>query len=547
MSAIKSTALQYTYPNAPEPTLNGLTFALPEGALTLVTGVSGAGKSTLLRTLNGLVPHFSGGTLQGQLTVEGVEPYRQPPQSMGQRVGFVFQDPEAQSVMAQVEDEIAFGMEQMGLSRTEMRVRLEEVLDLLGIAHLRTRALTTLSGGERQRVAIAAVLALRPPLMVLDEPTSQLDPLAADELFQALVRLNQDLGISIVVAEHRLERVLPYADYMLTLTRNGPLLGTPREVLPHIEAVPPLVGIARRLGWEPLPLTIKEARPFSRRMELPDPDQITSDTGDDTLTSPTPTGSPVVQAKGVSVTYQGFPAVRSADFILRSGEVVALMGRNGAGKSSLLRSFVGLVRPQSGQITVGTLDGVRASTADLCKVVGFLPQNPNDLLFAETVREEWNFSLRQHGIDPVTGWADYGAPLADQLGLTELLNRYPRDLSVGERQRVALGAILLVRPCVLLLDEPTRGLDHETKARLAALFRQWRAQGMALVVITHDVEFAAQVATRVVMMAEGQIVADGTPATVLGNSPLFAPQAARLFPNQGWLTEAAVMAGLAAA
>lgn len=528
MSAIESRALHYSYPNAEKPTLENLSFALPDGALTLVTGASGVGKSTLLRTFNGLVPHFSGGTLQGRLTVDGVEPYLQPPQNMGQRVGFVFQDPESQAVMAQVEDEIAFGMEQQGLNRAEMRVRLEEVLDLLGIATLRGRALTTLSGGERQRVAIAAVLALRPPLIVLDEPTSQLDPLAADELFQALVRLNHDLGISVVVAEHRLERVLPYADTMLTLTPTTPLLGTPREVLPHLQEVPPLVEMARRLKWEPLPLTIKEARPFSRKITLPTP------TG--TPTASFKNGTPLVRADGVSVGYHGTFAVRSADFALHAGEIVALMGRNGAGKSSLLRSLVGLVRPTSGAITVGTLDATRTSTAALCRIVGFLPQNPNDLLFAETVREEWEFSLRQHGIDPVTGWDEYGAPLAEQLGLTPLLHRYPRDLSVGERQRVALGAILLVRPRVLLLDEPTRGLDHQSKHQLATLLKTWRYEGMGVVVITHDVEFAAQIADRVVMMAEGQIVADGTPATVLGNSPLFAPQAARLFPNQGWLT-----------
>jgi energy-coupling factor transporter ATP-binding protein EcfA2 len=538
MSAISSHDLRYTYPNADTPTLKDLSFALPDGALTLVTGASGVGKSTLLRTFNGLVPHFSGGILAGRLTVDGVEPYLQPPQSMGQRVGFVFQDPESQAVMAQVEDEIAFGMEQQNLSRAEMRVRLEEVLDLLGIAALRGRALTTLSGGERQRVAIASVLALRPPLIVLDEPTSQLDPLAADELFQALVRLNHDLGVSIVVAEHRLERVLPYADTMLTLTANAPLLGSPREVLPHLQEVPPLVEIARRLQWHPLPLTIKEARPFSRKLSLPAP------TADASYTTSTRNGAPLVRAENVTIGYHGTAAVRAADFSLYAGEIVALMGRNGAGKSTLLRSLVGLVRPQAGHITVDKLDATRTSTAALCRIVGFLPQNPNDLLFAETVREEWEFSLRQHGIDPIQGWEAYGAPLAEQLRLTDLLHRYPRDLSVGERQRVALGAILLVRPRVLLLDEPTRGLDHHTKAQLAALLHQWRTEGMGIAVITHDVEFAAQIADRVVMMAEGQIVADGSPAGVLGNSPLFAPQAARLFPNQGWLTAEDVVKGL---
>lgn len=527
MSAIHSDSLRYTYPNSPAPILNGLSFSLPDGSLTLVTGASGAGKSTLLRTFNGLVPHFSGGILEGRLTVDGIEPYLQPPQQMGQRVGFVFQDPESQSVMAQVEDEIAFGMEQQGLSRAEMRVRLEEVLDLLGIAPLRGRALTTLSGGERQRVAIASVLALRPPLIVLDEPTSQLDPLAADELFQALVRLNQDLGLSVVVAEHRLERVLPYADEMLTLTGNGVLTGTPREILPYLAEVPPLIEIARRFNWNPLPLTIKEARAFSRRIALPPPLLVPT---------PTPNGAPLIHAEDVSIGYHGVPAVRAATFSLYAGEVVVLMGRNGAGKSTLLRSLVGLVRPQTGRITVDKLDATRTSTAALCRIVGFLPQNPNDLLFAETVREEWEFSLRQHGIDPATGWATHGAPLAEQLGLTALLERYPRDLSVGERQRVALGAILLVRPRLLLLDEPTRGLDHTSKAQLALLLRQWRDEGMGIAVITHDVEFAAQIADRVVMMAEGQIVADGAPATVMGNSPLFAPQTARLFPHQNWLT-----------
>ncbi len=403
MSAIKSRALHYSYPNADKPTLQELSFALPDGALTLVTGASGAGKSTLLRTFNGLVPHFSGGTLTGHLTVDGVEPYLQPPQNMGQRVGFVFQDPESQAVMAQVEDEIAFGMEQQGLNRAEMRVRLEEVLDLLGIANLRGRALTTLSGGERQRVAIAAVLALRPPLIVLDEPTSQLDPLAADELFQALVRLNHDLGISIVVAEHRLERVLPYADTMLSLTGAAPLLGTPREVLPRLQEVPPLVEIARQLKWEPLPLTIKEARPFSRRMTLP--------VWNGESTTAFQQGEVVVRAEGVSVGYHGTFAVRSADFALHAGEIVVLMGRNGAGKSSLLRSLVGLVRPTTGAITVGTLDATRTSTAALCRVVGFYRRTPTICSLPKPFAENGNFPCASTGLTRWRGGRRMAHPL----------------------------------------------------------------------------------------------------------------------------------------
>lgn len=537
MSDIAFSHLSYCYPDRSTPTLRDITATLPDAALTLVVGTSGAGKSTLLRTLNGLVPHFTGGTLTGKLTVLGVEPYHQPPQTMGQRVGFVFQDPEAQAVMERVEDEIAFGMEQQGLDRATMRLRVEEVLDLLGIAALRQRPLATLSGGERQRVAIASVLALRPPLLVLDEPTSQLDPLAADEVFQALVRLNQDMGLTVVVAEHRLERVLPYADHLLAMSDGQVEEGAPRALLARLHDVPPLVEIGRRLGWEPLPLTIKEARAFSRRVALPP--------------AVTPTTrvrgggqAPLVRAVGVTVQYGTQAALHNAHLELFSGEIVGIMGRNGAGKSTLLRSLVGLVRPQSGQIQVGPHDARRTEVATLCRTVGYLPQNPNDLLFADTVREEWLFSLRTYGLDAEREWGRRAEPLLDTLGLHSLLDRYPRDLSAGERQRVALGTILLVRPAAILLDEPTRGLDMGSKQRLAALLRQWASEGMAMAIVTHDVEFVAQIAERVMVMAEGQIVSEGDAASVLGASPLFAPQAARLFPEQGWLTPQQLFEGL---
>lgn len=536
-SGITFSHFGYCYPDRPAPTLRDITASLPDAALTLVVGNSGAGKSTLLRTLNGLVPHFTGGTLTGTLTVLGLEPYRQPPQTMGQRVGFVFQDPEAQAVMERVEEEIAFGMEQQGLDRATMRLRVEEVLDLLGIAALRQRTLATLSGGERQRVAIAAVLALRPPLLVLDEPTSQLDPLAADEVFQALVRLNQDMGLTVVVAEHRLERVLPYADHMLALNEGQAEQDTPRTLLARLPDVPPLVEIGRRLGWEPLPLTIKEARAFSRQLTLPPP----------AAPAPRVRGAgvrPLVRAEGVTVRYGAHAALHEAHLELFPGEIVGIMGRNGAGKSTLLRSLVGLVRPQSGQIQVGPHDARRTDVATLCRTVGYLPQNPNDLLFADTVRDEWAFSLRTYGLDVGREWARLAEPLLDTLGIRPLLDRYPRDLSVGERQRVALGTILLVRPAAILLDEPTRGLDMGSKRALAALLRQWASEGIAMAIVTHDVEFAAQIADRVVVMAEGQVVSEGDPASVLGSSPLFAPQAARLFPEQGWLTPQQLFAGL---
>ncbi len=260
--------VSFTYPSATRPALNNVSFELPSGDFVLLVGPSGAGKSTLLRCINGLVPHFSGGALTGNIRVNDLDPVAATPQVMSRHVGFVFQDPEAQFVMDRVEDEMAFALENAAMPPVEMRVRVEETLDLLDLAPLRDRALVTLSGGERQRVAIAAALALRPEILILDEPTSQLDPKSAEDVLTALVRLNQDLGLTILLAEHRLERVLPFVDSLLYLDdASGPVrVGDPRDVLPEVELGPPLVQLGKRLGWQPLPLTIKEGLRFSRRL-----------------------------------------------------------------------------------------------------------------------------------------------------------------------------------------------------------------------------------------------------------------------------------------
>jgi energy-coupling factor transporter ATP-binding protein EcfA2 len=251
----------YTYPDRTDPALRDVTLDLPEGLFTLVIGPSGVGKSTLLRCINGLVPHFSGGRLQGRIGVNGLDPVQASPQVMSRHVGFVFQDPEAQFVVDRVEDEIAFALENAALPPQEMRVRVEEALDLLDLAPLRDRDLETLSGGERQRVAIAAALALHPRILVLDEPTSQLDPKSAEDVLHSLVRLNSDLGLTVVLAEHRLERVLPFVDHLVVLAESGSVAasGPPREVLHEIELTPPLVTLGKALDWEPLPLTITAA------------------------------------------------------------------------------------------------------------------------------------------------------------------------------------------------------------------------------------------------------------------------------------------------
>ncbi len=525
----------FTYPERKRPALADVSLHVAEGELAVLVGPSGAGKSTLLRCVNGLAPHFSGGALAGMVRAAGLDPVAAGPQVMSRHVGFVFQDPEAQFVMDRVEDEVAFGLENAAVAPQEMRVRVEEALDLLDLAPLRSRPLATLSGGERQRVAIAAALAFRPRILVLDEPTSQLDPKSAEDVLNALVRLNSDLGLTVLLAEHRLERVLPFADRLIYLPGAGPVVaGEPREVLGQIDLAPPLVQLGRALNWEPLPLTIKEGLRHSRAWQ--------ADSGAPPPTPPAaePSGAPLLAVRGLAASYEGAHALRGVDLNVWPGEVVALMGRNGSGKTTLLKSIVGLVRPARGEIRLGGDDLAGRDVATRCRQIGYLPQDPNTLLFADTVAEELSITLRNHGMEARPPVAP--AALLEELGLKDKAGAYPRDLSVGERQRVALGAITVTRPRLLLLDEPTRGLDYGAKETLAALLQRWAAEGTAIVVVTHDVELAAALADRVVLLSQGEKIAEGAPAAVLGASPLFAPQVARLFPGSGWLTAADVPA-----
>ncbi len=534
----------FTYPEAAAPALREVSLELEAGQFVLVIGASGSGKSTLLRCINGLVPHFSGGKLTGRVTVDGLDTREHPPRDLASVVGFVFQNPEAQFVTERVEDELAFALENAGVPQLTMRKRVEEVLDALGIASLRNRAVSSLSGGEQQRVAIAAALALQPKILVLDEPTSQLDPQSAEDVLGALVRLNADLGLTIVLAEHRLERVLQFADRVVFLPEAGaaPLVGHPREVMEAVSLTPPLVTLGKALGWKPLPLTIKEGRRFAGTLSV-ERGVLSDDLPPFGRPTSRPSGvrPPVLDVRDVWLAYDGKEVLRGVTLSAQAGEFVALMGRNGSGKTSLFRSIVGLVKPQRGQMRVNGQDVVGQSTADICRQVGYVPQNPDALLFADAVRDELLVTLRNHGLDETTAPVAPGE-LLSTLGLTSVAGLYPRDLSAGQRQRTALASVLVTRPQVLLLDEPTRGLDYAAKATLTRILKHWQAQGMAIVMVTHDVELVATCADRVVLMAEGEIVVDGPVRHVLSESTIFSSQINKLFGTPSLLTVDDVLA-----
>jgi len=517
-------AVTYRYPGVSTPALDNFSLVVEEGEFVLVAGASGAGKSTLLRLFNGLVPHFYGGEIAGRIEVEGRDPIREGPGEMSSTVGFVFQDPEAQFVAEMVEDEIAFALENEGMPIPAMRKRVEEVLNALGIEHLRGRRVSTLSGGEKQRVAIAAVLALHPQVLVLDEPTSQLDPQSAEEVLDSLVKLNKDLGLTIILSEHRLERVVQHVDRILYVEAGSPpIIGPPREVLAEIPLASPLVQVGKLLGWNPLPLTIKEGRRFASNLKLPEPA---------TVLPQSELGPHAISLEGVAFGYGGRGIFDHLSLNVDAGQITAIMGRNGSGKTTLLKLMLGLLKPHTGRVTTLGKDTRSASIEEMASLVGYVPQQPDVLLFEDTVQAEIDFTRRAHKMYEHEG----GEDLLASLGLVRYRYSDPRDLSVGERQRVALAAVLAANPSALLLDEPTRGLDYLQKGALVAILRGLRDQGRTVVLSTHDVELAAQLADRVVLLGDGGIVADGPGREVMSGSLVFSSQVSKLFRDPALVT-----------
>ncbi|MFF9587093.1 ABC transporter ATP-binding protein [Streptomyces achromogenes] len=548
-----------TYEGAGEPTVAGVDFEVPEGELVLLAGPSGAGKSTVLGAVSGLVPHFTGGTLRGRVTVAGRDTRTHQPRDLADVVGTVGQDPLAHFVTDTVEDELAYGMESLGLAPAVMRRRVEETLDLLGLAALRSRPIATLSGGQRQRVAIGSVLTPHPRVLVLDEPTSALDPAAAEEVLAVLQRLVHDLGTTILMAEHRLERVIQYADRMVLLPAPGatPRTGTPSEIMAVSPVHPPVIALGRLAGWTPLPLTIRDARrqaaPLRARLaDGPSRHDSPRPVSDPAPTppqhrfrslfrraTPAPHHPHLADIRSLSLRRDTTQALRHIDLTISKGETIALMGRNGAGKSTLLGTLVGLLTPTTGTVTVGGLTPHRTPPTALIRQVGLVPQDPRDLLYADTVAAECAAADKDAEAAPGTCRALVFELLPDICDDT-----HPRDLSEGQRLALALAVVLTARPPLLLLDEPTRGLDYAAKARLVSVLRSLAAEGHAIVLATHDVELAAELAHRVVLLAEGEVIADGPMAEIVVSSPSFAPQVTKILAPQRWLTVSEVREAL---
>ncbi|MBW9214186.1 ATP-binding cassette domain-containing protein [Mumia sp. zg.B53] len=516
----------FSYDGAARPVLRDVDLHVEEGELVVVTGPTGAGKSSLLGLLNGLVPYFTGGHLEGTVTVGGLRTQDHQPRELAATVGWVGQDPLAGFVTDTVEEELAYGMEQLGVDPQAMRRRVEETLDLLGIADLRGRSLRSLSGGQQQRVAIGSVLTMHPPVLVLDEPTSALDPTSAEDVLATLARLVHDLGTTVVLAEHRLERVVPFADVVAYVGTDGSVVaGAPASVLATSPVVPPLVDLGRFAGWEPLPLTVREARRASTTLR-----KALSDASPPTSSRQRGWDGGLLTARRVAVRYGPLHAVRKVDLDLPAGSVTALMGRNGSGKSTLLWALQGSGERHGGDVRVLGDDPATLSRKDARRRVGLVPQTASDLLYLESVAAECAAS----DAEADTAEGTCAALLTRLAGPIDPATN-PRDLSEGQKLALVLAVQLTAAPQVVLLDEPTRGLDYTAKAALAEVLRGLAREGGAVLVATHDVEFVAEVADRAAVMAQGELIASGDVRQVLATSPAFAPQVAKVL-GQPWLT-----------
>jgi energy-coupling factor transporter ATP-binding protein EcfA2 len=511
VTALRLDRVTYRYPDAAAPSLRDIDLEVAAGEFVVLAGASGSGKSTLLRAACGLVPHFHGGEFTGRLEVGGLDSRTHDPAALAAVAGTLFQDPETQVVMGTVRAELAFPLENRGLTPAAVARGVEEAALALGIAGLLDRATHELSGGELQRVALGAALAGRPRVALLDEPTSQLDPVAGDELLGVLRRINEEWGTAVVLAEHRLERCLGAADRVVAL-RDGAIAcdADPRGFLLWAgDEAPELQTPGARLfalaGRTPPPVSVKDARRALAGFDAPAPPPPEDEPRARRRRGRRPEAA--LELANVWFEHKGGATVlRGVDLAVAPGERVALMGRNGAGKSTLLRVAAGLLAPTRGTVRAGR--------------VALLLQNPGDYALHDRVGDE------------------LPAAVLAAAGLQDLADRHPRDLSGGERQRLALAIVLHGdRPAVVALDEPTRGMDRGHKDALVALVRDLAGQGSAVIVATHDAEFVAAAASRTVLLGDGRPVADAPTAEVLGGGWYFATQTARILGGAALLPE----------
>ncbi len=510
--------LSYQYPRSPGLVLRDINLSIHKGEFLGIVGPTGAGKTTLCLALNGIVPQFYGGRFYGHVTVAGLDTVETPIHQLAQHVAMVFQDPETQLIANSVEDEVAFGLENIRVPRDEIRRRIEWALATVRLAGMEEKHPTELSGGEKQRLAIAAALALQPQVLVLDEPTSQLDPLGSQEVFATVRELNARLGITVILVSHASEEVAEFVDRVALLS-NGELAGlnapsqifAQADLLPKYAIRPPQVTRfyleLRNRGFDPpsIPVTLERAVKVYDHMRtqielkpLAVPEIATAE----------PPGSVLFSVRDVEHVYpDGTRALHGVSLDLREGEYVGIVGQNGAGKTTLVKHFLHLLEPTSGQVFLDGQDVTNLEVSELAQQVGFVAQNPDNQIFNTSVEAEVSFALRNLGIGPAEV-AQRVEESLDTMGLVDYRTWHPLSLSKGDRARVVIAAVLAMRPDVLIFDEPTTGQDYLGARRILDVSRQLHQAGKTVIVITHHLYLMPGYAERVVVMGKGIILLD---------------------------------------
>ncbi|MBN1289955.1 MAG: energy-coupling factor ABC transporter ATP-binding protein [Actinobacteria bacterium] len=543
MDLVEVKNLTYSYPGRKTASLSGISFGVNPGEFVLMLGESGSGKSTLCKTLNGLVPHYFGGTISGSVRIKGILTTDSSVSELSRHVGMVFQDPENQIVTDRIESEVAFGLENTGVPAKQMKKRVQEVLATLRLSTYKHKRLCELSGGQKQKVALASVLVMHPDLIVLDEPTSQLDPISSEDFLATLKSLNDDLGLAVLLTEHRIEKCFHFADRVLVLDRGKLVFdGPPKELAGWSGGsgwipLPPISELFSGNGSGDIPITVKEGRAkiaelmndradvetgvtkaaeHSKDRKLPFMKSIPDNSNDN---SPA-----VLDVKDVYFSYNdGTQALCGINLTIHPGESVAVIGENGSGKSTLVKHFNGLLRPRRGAVRLEGKDISEREVAELAKTCGMLGQNPNFQLISKTVEGELEETLNGVGIETELHGRMIDKTLCD-FSLDNMRRDNPQDLSCGQRERLALASVVVYQPPLLVLDEPTRGIDKRTKQFIYSYLRDYRKNGGTVVLVTHDLEFAAGCCDRFVLISDGLVLADGDGTEVLSGSLFFTTQ-----------------------
>jgi len=534
MQIFETNNLTYFYPDSNLPALEDINLKISQGEMILLVGHSGCGKSTLLKFLAGLVPGFYGGRIAGNAFFNDTNILKEL-KPLAPKVGILFQDPEKQLITSTVEREIALPMENVGTNHQEAKRRLSEVVCAVGIEELAGKKIRTLSSGQKQKVALASILGMNPDVLLLDEPTSQIDPISSEELLNMVRKIAEDSGKTIIMAEQKFERCLHFADRVIAMD-NGRIVfdGCTDEYCRwackmEFEFVPIIPRLFSGLNIEEIPITIKEGRKVLSSM-LKGKTQFQSFFKKTFKREIESKVVPKIKIKNLKFPYDDSNCVlKNINIEIKQGEFVAILGQNGTGKTTLLKNINGLLRPESGTIEISGVPTKGKSIYELAHSIAYLGQNPDDYLFSNTVKDEVLFTLNNFN----RKWDKKTGELLSVLRLDKVQDKNPRDLSSGQKQRTALASIMCMLQEIILLDEPTRGMDYTNKQALGEMLLDLQNIGTTIVLVTHDVDFAAEYCDRVIIMHDGEIIGDGTKEEVLKSNLYYSSQISKLFNGFG--------------